>query len=729
MAEALVELEDPLAALLPRGSILPPAALVRAMLAALLPPEATAPAPEWLWPDQAASFRRALAALERYGGALLADPVGSGKTWIALAVAGALGRVASVVAPAALGPAWREAAGRTGVAIEFTSHERISRGRLPHCPRGLVIVDESHRFREPGTRRYRHLAPWLGRTPVLLLSATPVVNRLPDLAHQLLLGLRDDALLASGCVSLRAALAEGMAPACLGEVVLSRPDPAGLPALRRRRLTSPLGAEDRGLLAELGGLRLSRDAGVRTLLRGALCAALASSPAALVTALRRYQGLLHQAREAVAAGRTLTRRELRAAAGRDPEQLVLWAMLPATDQPLELALEDAPAVAALLSRSLGESPYAAARLALLEELLRDRCPTVVFTGSRATLAWLRDRLAAHRPAWLTGSGAGLGPARRSRAEVLALFGPEASARYPGALPHLLLATDVAAEGLNLQRARRVVHFDLPWTAVRLAQRAGRARRLRSTAPVVEVVTFAPAPELERVERRVARLARKSRLPAAAGLEDRGSWLHRWRGDLAPLAAGERRSGVAAVAGPAPGWIVCLALHREGERGPPRPARLCWIGDDGARSERPSEVVPRLLAALHAEGREPFPAEWGALRDTVTPLIREALAALHGRAWEAVSRPRDQRRLAQRLVRLSTRAARARNRDALRLLDAGLRWLGQGLRAGEELLVSRLLGLSGQALLQALGDLPGESEPPGPALPRIAGIVRVTSFPP
>ncbi|MBI3746094.1 MAG: hypothetical protein HY264_06140 [Chloroflexi bacterium] len=40
----------------------------------------------------------------------------------------------------------------------------------------------------------------------------------------------------------------------------------------------------------------------------------------------------------------------------------------------------------------------------------------------------------------------------------------------------LLASDVAAEGLNLQRAGRIVHYDLPWTAVRLEQRDGRALR-------------------------------------------------------------------------------------------------------------------------------------------------------------------------------------------------------------------------------------------------------------
>ena len=34
--------------------------------------------------------RRAVAAIRRYGGALLADPVGTGKTYVALAVAAAL---------------------------------------------------------------------------------------------------------------------------------------------------------------------------------------------------------------------------------------------------------------------------------------------------------------------------------------------------------------------------------------------------------------------------------------------------------------------------------------------------------------------------------------------------------------------------------------------------------------------------------------------------------------
>src|SRR5262249_4823210 len=59
----------------------------------------------------------------------------------------------------------------------------------------------------------------------------------------------------------------------------------------------------------------------------------------------------------------------------------------------------------------------------------------------------------------------------------------------------LLATDLLSEGLNLQDASRVVHYDLPWTPARLAQRVGRMDRLASPHPHVETVTFLPAEPL------------------------------------------------------------------------------------------------------------------------------------------------------------------------------------------------------------------------------------------
>ncbi|MEM4551215.1 MAG: helicase-related protein [Sulfolobales archaeon] len=44
-------------------------------------------------------------------------------------------------------------------------------------------------------------------------------------------------------------------------------------------------------------------------------------------------------------------------------------------------------------------------------------------------------------------------------------------------PRVLISTDVASEGLNLQQANVVIHYELPWSLVKLEQRVGRVWRL------------------------------------------------------------------------------------------------------------------------------------------------------------------------------------------------------------------------------------------------------------
>ncbi len=45
---------------------------------------------------------------------------------------------------------------------------------------------------------------------------------------------------------------------------------------------------------------------------------------------------------------------------------------------------------------------------------------------------------------------------------------------------MLLATDAAGEGINLQRAHLIVNYDLPWNPNRLEQRFGRIHRMGQT---------------------------------------------------------------------------------------------------------------------------------------------------------------------------------------------------------------------------------------------------------
>jgi superfamily II DNA or RNA helicase len=102
--------------------------------------------------------------------------------------------------------------------------------------------------------------------------------------------------------------------------------------------------------------------------------------------------------------------------------------------------------------------------ALARILRRARQPAVVFTEYRDTLRHVQDTLA--RPALLLHGGL----TREERSTVLAAF-----ARDPRGL---LLATDAAAEGLNLHHhCRLVINLELPWNPMRLEQRIGRVDRI------------------------------------------------------------------------------------------------------------------------------------------------------------------------------------------------------------------------------------------------------------
>jgi hypothetical protein len=166
------------------------------------------------------------------------------------------------------------------------------------------------------------------------------------------------------------------------------------------------------------------------------------------------------------------------------------------------------------------------KLAKLIELLAARAPprrTIVFSEFRDTaeFLWLtaRDRL---QTGLITGSEAYLGRERWSRAEVIRRFAPRANhAAMPSTAEavYILFATDVLAEGLNLQDADAVVSYDLPWNPVRLIQRAGRIDRIGSPHEQVVVYNFVPDREFDELLGLVRRLRRKLRgLRSAVGQE-------------------------------------------------------------------------------------------------------------------------------------------------------------------------------------------------------------------
>ncbi len=722
---------EPLTTALQPGPAALPRAVAAALASSLAPPESTAGVPAWLWPTQRVTFRRVLAALERYGGAMLADPVGTGKTYVALAAARATNgsRPTVCLVPAALRDQWQRAAARTGAAIVAWSHERASRGSLPPHSGRLVIIDESHRLRNPATRGYAHVAPWLFGRRTLLLSATPVVNRLADLAHQLRLAVRDDALAPHGLASLGVLLDAGRGHPALGLVVLATaPSAASRPrAIERTEQVTP-GANDEldRHLGEIDRLALSPEPPVAALVRCMLWRAAASSPAALAASLRRYRRLLLHARDAAAAGRRPDRRALIRLTGGLGDQLLMWELLPGSTEAVDLVIDDLPRLDSLIARALADTARDDAKLERLRGLLADGRATLVFSVSRETVRWLRDRLGS-RVAWCTGERAGIGPMRAPRRAVFDWFRADAAVRRTtspdGRLaPQHLVSTDVAAEGLDLQGAERVVHYDLPWTPMRLDQRRGRVVRAGSPHAEVEVVRFDVPPALERRLRHTELLTRKARLPAIVGLGE-GSALWQWRSELAAAFDGCRAErGVAAVAAEPAGMLAGFTLHPWPDPGPPLAAHVLWWDERSGWTEEPDTLFRRLdLAAGSAA--VPAPARQVRLAlERIGAVVRERVRAIRRAAWESRAPGPAARVLLARLDPIARSAARQRDAGALDRVQRAIAFAAGGHSAGDVAEVARLARLPDPGLIAALRHLPARTSASSALQARVTGVI-------
>ncbi|MGB9623959.1 MAG: helicase-related protein [Phycisphaerae bacterium] len=98
---------------------------------------------------------------------------------------------------------------------------------------------------------------------------------------------------------------------------------------------------------------------------------------------------------------------------------------------------------------------------------------VIFTEHRDTLNYLTDRIRSllGRPEAVVNIHGSLGREERRKAQEAFTQDKEVE---------LLIATDAAGEGINLQRAHLMVNYDLPWNPNRLEQRFGRIHRIGQT---------------------------------------------------------------------------------------------------------------------------------------------------------------------------------------------------------------------------------------------------------
>jgi superfamily II DNA or RNA helicase len=657
--------------------------------------------------------------LSTQGGAVLADEVGLGKTWVAIGALAALRSRwprALVVAPATVLPAWRRASQEA--AVQLVSDAALVRSPVSARGFDVLVVDEAHRARNPATRRHALLAELARDRPTLLLTATPYIHSARDLAALLRLVAPAAPVGASPDVAtLRLRLASLTVRRTRPELErvygpLRLPDGRALATRsERERLRPPLG-EAANAVAESAPSWVAAAfpepalLELRAALEYSLLHRLASSPAALAASVRRLRGYLERAAEAHEAGRTLSRRAFARDFAKDLADLVYpgprQAVLPFFfSGPADRGQEspgyiDAEAALVALSPCLGlaaralEEPDPKAE-ALLEVLARAERPALVMTAYGATARWLHELL--RRRGWpgvglLTGREARAGNQPIRRRDLLARFAPEAQgARIHSALRvEVLVATDVLREGVNLQDARTVIHFDRAWNPASARQREGRVDRFArpdgldlpchpggDAARPLRFVTLDPPPALEARLGLARRFAARAREAArllegdGEGLLDERSWalaFARGAGPAAPPlpggASGWRLEGAAEG-----GWLVAVAMADR--------VRVVWLGAE------PGDGLARLLRWLD----RPLVAETQVIPSSSE--LDAALAVAAGQRCRALEPIRTGERLATRgraaLDAAADSAARYRRGEVApppRALGVGDRWdLGGG----------------------------------------------------
>ena len=687
-------------------------AVCRRIAATLQPPLHTAPlalGSVTLLPHQREAVVLVSQALTRFGGALLADPVGTGKTYVALTVASAYPHV-TVVVPAGLRSMWHRSLAATGVSATLLSFESLSRRTQAHAhaaalPQGrvpLLIVDEAHHARNPATQRFARLAHLAWGRDVLLLSATPVHNRPRDL-HTL-------------CSLFLGESAARVPPALLARVVCRRLEaqPPGLPVVAPTQWI-PV-TTDAGILAALQGLpppvppadgRAAAALGALVLLRQ-WC----SSDAALVAALNRRLTTGTAMQHRLERGQLLTRAELRR-----------WIVDTGVVQ-LDLALDAAapgPAPAGTLDRlrahvdaaralrdRLHSQPADASRLASLHTILDTNrgVRAVLFTHSADTAHATWRALVPHYPcALLAGRDTRVASGPVSRDEVVRCFAPHH--RQHAAMPlDVLVATDVLSEGVDLHDAGVLVHLDLPWTMARLEQRVGRLRRLGATHERLLQFAFEPPGGAGHILRLIQRLARKAGIaartlgadPLAFALPTAGHGPRRRLRHESPVDAQSRLRAVArawqALPHECPDGSTVIAAVGTVTRIP----RFVAVVDCGtgpyvvAGTESGITTEPGVVAEVCEQALTPCASS---SRDDAPPvprtLARLAMHRLHG--WCAAEAARltllgapqstIHRRVLRRLGTVHHAATRHRRREFVGQLDATRAALLQARGAGAE----------------------------------------------
>ena len=554
---------------------------------------------------------RAIRLIDTMGGALVADSVGLGKTFIAGEVIRRFRdrrQRVLLIRPKALEETWKRYLLDSDITAESLSYEELAldiqlnseRGRqrlqYPLDDYELVVIDEAHNYRNPDSPMRAGILRGLLAGPrkrVLLLTATPVNNSLWDLYHLLHFFVRQDAALADrGILSIRDRFKDAMRvhPANLNpdelypiidattvkrtrsfikkhyagdrirlpdgrEVEIVFPKPVQktvkynldsvFPGFFQRIAEALDGDDHKDPLFKCARYNVfpfikhptaediakeNMAAALVGLIRSGLLKRFESSGNALALSLQRMIASHDLFLRALDSGWIISSTvisEFSASDQSDFEEFLKDVDQDTQKRPLSdfrfKELKKAVAADRDLLKELAKiaSSITAKRDTKLHALVaslaeiaaeahneaKDRGDemqkrkVLIFSYFADTVDWIRDylvaqtksnpSLAVYRDRIATAYGG------EENAAAVHGFAPISSKSAKGDdLFDILICTDVLAEGMNLQQARHIINYDLPWNPMRLVQRHGRIDRIGSEHPKVFLRTIFPDDVLE-----------------------------------------------------------------------------------------------------------------------------------------------------------------------------------------------------------------------------------------
>ena len=153
----------------------------------------------WDWSGMPTLYRfqkiavmQAYEILNRYDGVFICDVVGLGKTFIGAALLKQLNKRAVVICPPRIKNMWEEFGEKFKIDIKVVSQGALNRGvfdedseLFKYRDRDVVLIDESHYFRNSDTLRYHEIQPFLVGKKVILVTATPQNTSIWNIYNQI----------------------------------------------------------------------------------------------------------------------------------------------------------------------------------------------------------------------------------------------------------------------------------------------------------------------------------------------------------------------------------------------------------------------------------------------------------------------------------------------------------------------------------------------------------------